>query len=195
MRNAITLIWLILVILWVGGCASKKDSTLDYFLREDVDIGFVQRIAILPFENNSDDVFAAKRSREIAITEVLSGGLFDTVDKGIVDSVFLEEAIVPGSPIDTISLKQLGQRMNVQALMLGSVDSAGRGGRGAVSFDEITMTLRLVESRSGIILWQASGHETGDSLLLRLFGMNAVDNYVVTSRLMKRLLATIPRGE
>lgn len=195
MRNFIVAISLIVCIFFTGGCASKKEGTLNYFLREDVDIGFVQRVAILPFENNSNDTFAAKRCREIVITEVLSGGVFDTVDKGIVDSVFLEEAITPGSPIDTLGLKQLGQRMNVQALLLGTVDGSGKVTRGTIGYDEINLTLRLVEARTGIILWQASGHETGESWLLRLFGLKAVDNYVVTTRLIKRLIASIPRVE
>lgn len=178
------------VFLLLAGCGSKHAT--ESYLRDDVDPGFVQRIAVLPFENNSADGYAANRARELSITQVLALGLFDTVDKGLVDSVLAEEALQQGAPIDALSLKRLGQRLNVQAFLLGSVDQAQENRLGAVSFPEIALTLRLIESNSGMILWQASGHRRGDSWIGRLLGIVPEDSYQVTLHLIRDLLATAP---
>ena len=121
--------------------------------------------------------------------------IFDLVDKGIVDSVLHEEALDPGAPVSQLMLSRLGQRLNVQAIMIGAVDLAGDKRVGSVIVPEMSLTLRLIETKSGLILWQASGHYAGDSIIGRLFGITPDDTYKVTAKLAKELLATIPERE
>ena len=184
---------LVLVTLMSIGCGTKTAS--DYYVRPDVELGFIKRIAVLPFQNNSSDEFAAERLREVVITQVMSMGIFDVVDKGIVDSVLREEAVEPGTPIDKLTLKRLGQRLNVQAFMLGSVDQAGENRRGSFSYPELSLALRLVEAKTGMVLWRASGHGSGYSTWGRLFGLAPEDSYQVGVGVVKEMLSSIPAGE
>ena len=188
--------WLIglLVLFLLAGCAGKSGTSQEVFLREDVDFGFIQRIAVLPFENNTNDKFAPGRFRDIVTTSLLAYGLFDVVDKGLVDSVFVEEAIEQGAAIDGLTLKRLGQRLNVQAMMIGSVDVVNQARIGGVEYPEIAMTLRLLEAQSGMILWQASGRLTGESLVKRILGLAPGDSYKITSDLVISLIRTLPEG-
>jgi hypothetical protein len=163
--------------------------------REDVDLGLVNRVAVLPFANNTKDRYAAERVRDVVITQVLALGIADVVDKGIVDSVMREEAIDTNGPIDLINLKRLGQRLNVQAFILGTVDEAGAVRRGSLSFPEMALTLRLVDSKASIVLWQASGRRTTESLMGRLFGIAPGDNFHNTLYLARDMLATINTGK
>jgi TolB-like protein len=180
------------LLLCAAGCAGTTGNSLESFLREDVDLGFVQRIAVLPFENNTENKYAPGRIRDIVTTKMLTNGLFDVVDKGLVDSVFIEEALEKGAAIDTLTLKRLGQRLNVQALLIGSVDIVDDVKVGSVIFPEIAITLRLLEAQSGMILWQASGRESGESLAGRILGLAPGDSFKVTSRLVESMLATLP---
>ena len=177
-------------LLVLAGCSSRTVS--DSFTREDVDIGFVQSIAVLPFENNSSDKYAPKLARDITITLVLALGLFDVVDKYLVDNMLYDEAIRVDDPLDPLSMKRMGQRLNVQALLLGTVDLAGTGEVGSTTYPEIALTLRLVEADSGMILWQASGHYTGESFGRRLLGINPDTAYKINFDLVRRLLNTAP---
>lgn len=182
--------FLILTIFTVAGCGSK--STMESFLRDEVDMTYVTRVAVAPIENNSKEQFAPERVRGMAITEVLAQGLFDVVDKGLVDSAFREEAVdLSKAPMDAGVLKRLGQRLNVQAFLMGSIDHAGDVQRGQNSYPELGLTLRLVDVNSGMIFWQASGNESGNSLGKRLFGVGSDDEFKVSLRLLRRLLATI----
>lgn len=176
--------------IMITGC-SKLNSTQS-FVREDVDLGFVLNIAVLPFENHTNDKFVMERVRDVTITQVLALGLFDVVDKGLVDSVLREEAIDKNTPIDKPTIKRLGQLLNIQALLIGSVDESNEKRLGSTSYPELTLTLRLVETKSGMILWQASGHRCGDSLLSRLLGLTPTDSFQVALRLVRDLLATVP---
>jgi len=164
-------------------------------MREDVTLDFVNRISVLPLENNTDQKYAAELARDVINTQILAMNIFDVVDKGIVDSVLHEEAIEPGSPVSQIMLSRLGQRLNVQSIMVGSVDIAGDKRIGSVIVPEMSLTLRLIEIKSGVILWQGSGHYAGDSIVGRLFGITPDDAYKVTARLAKRLLSTIPERQ
>ncbi len=189
MRNIFFSTFMLVVLLGIAGCGSK--ATSDSFIREDVDLGYIQRIAVLPLENYSDDQYAAKRVRNVINTQILAMGLFDTAEQGLVDSVLLREAIEQNTPIDQLTLKRLGQRLKVQAFIMGAVDQAGDVRRGANTFPEIAMTLRLLEAESGRILWQASGYRNGESLSRRLFGMAAIDSYQVALKLTRDLLSSL----
>ncbi len=183
--------WVLLLLTFgIAGCAGR--GGIESFSRENVDIGFVRSIAVLPLENNSKDEYAPERVRNISMTQVLGRGLFDVVDKGVVDSLLHEEAINPGKPLDRQALRRIGQRLNVQAVMLGTIDLADEGRKGAVVYPELSVTMRLLEVESGLVIWQASGHESGDSAWRRLFGLGTVGPFELTLTLVDKMLATIP---
>jgi TolB-like protein len=177
------------MVFFLYGCAAK--SSTESFLRAEVDLGYIKTVAVLPFENFSDQALTAQRSRELVITQVLASGMFDIVDKGHVDSVLRTEAISAGVPIDPLTLRRLGERLGVQGFILGSVDYAGTGQSGNSVYPELSLTLRLVDSESGLVIWQASGRGSGYSLWERLFGITAKDEFQVTLKLIRTLLATL----
>jgi hypothetical protein len=192
MKRIICSILMLMCFSLLAGCSGKTTIS---FMREDVTLDFVNRISVLPLENNTDQKYAAELARDVVNTQILAMNIFDVVDKGIVDSVLHEEAIDPGSPVSQLMLTRLGQRLNVQSIMLGSVDMAGDKRIGSVIVPEMSLTLRLIEIKSGIVLWQASGHYAGDSVIGRLFGITPDDAYKVTVKLAKELLSTIPERQ
>lgn len=175
---------LIGLLVLLAGCASR--GSVQSFSRADASIAHIQAVAVLPFEGSE----TAPRVREFAMTQVLAQGLFDVIDKGRVDSFLAQEAIAPGTPLDAPTLRRLGQIINVQAFMLGSVEQ-GSDARGSAVYPEISMTLRLIDAETGVLLWQASGRGSGYSLADRLFGLAPKDHFQVTMDLLARLLATM----
>lgn len=180
----------VMIIFTITGCGGK--ATSQSFVRDDVDLGFITRIAVLPLENNTDDKYAAERVGNIVTTQILFLGIFDVVDMGLVGSALRDEAIDDISLIDEATLNRLGQRLNVQAFIVGSVDHAAQSRRGAIMYPEVSMTLRLVDAKASLVLWQASGQRDGDSVAGRLFGLSPSDAYQVTLLLARDLLETIP---
>ena len=190
MRKCFLVAFILVIVDILSGCGVKTSS--QSFLREDTELGFVQRVAVLPFENHSKDEFAAARARDFTITQGLAMGLFDIVDKGLVDSVLQEEVIEPGAPLDESMTKRLGQRLKVQAILLGAVDYAGEGEKGNFAFPELSLTMRLVDADTAVVLWQASGHGSGYCLWKRLFGLAPRDIFQVGLGTIKDMLETLP---
>jgi TolB-like protein len=172
------------VLLLASGCGSG--SNMRTFMRPDTSLAHIQSVAVLPFEGSEN----TSRMREFTMTQVLATGLFDVVDKGRIDSFLLQEGIVAGQPLDLPTMRRLGQIVKAEALMFGSVEQATQS-RGNAQYEEITMTLRLLDAETGTLLWQASGVGSGYSLADRMFGMAPKDNFQVTMDLLGRLLSTI----
>lgn len=180
---------ILLLLLLISGCSGKFDS--NEYLRENVDLAAITRIAVLPFQNFTSDSFVADRTRDIATTQLLASGIADVVDKGLVDSVMMEEVIDPRLPIDQVNMKRLGQRLNVQAFLLGAVDLAGEKRSGSVGYPVLGVTLRLVDSQAGLVIWQSSGRWTSETVLGRILGIKPTDDFHVSLLLLRRMLGAL----
>ena len=192
MKKTITLIFLSFVLLASYGCGGTGSST-QTFLREGVDLSYITRVAILPFENNTQDEFAASRIRDITATQIMANGIFDVVDKGIVDSALLEMGIDRNSPLDVPIVKRLAQRLNVESLVIGTINNIGENRQGSFTYPEMSFTLQLLDGESALILWRTSDTLGGYSLSDRLFGLDPMDAFQITVKLLNNMLATIPK--
>jgi TolB-like protein len=190
-RAAVIVGAVIIPILAAYGCGAKKTETS--FAREEIDLAYVTKVAVLPFQNNTTDNFAALRIRDITATQILAMGLFDVVERGVVDSVLQEMAIDQNRPIDSLLLKRLGNRLEVNAFVHGSVDDIVQVSQGAFSYPQVSLTLRLIDSETSMVLWQSSAHRTGYSIIDRLFDLDPQDSYEITIALIRDMLQTIPR--
>ena len=188
--NRYSFVYGLLLMVLLSGCGGKFTS--EEFVREDVDFDAIRRIAVLPFINHTQDRYAHERARNIATTQILAQNVSDVVDRGIVDSVLLEEVIDPSLPIDLLNLKRLGQRLNVQAFLLGSVDLSG-GGLSSSTFPSLGITLRLVDAQASVVLWQASGTWNTETTGGRIFGAKPADLYHINLMLLEDMLRSLSR--
>jgi len=182
----------VLLLFLLQGCAGT-DSVQQTFVRDNVDLGYITRVAVLPFDNNTQDDFAAQRIRDITATRILALGIFDVVDKGIVDSALREMAIDKDTPLDVPVVKRLGQRLGVQAFVCGTVNSIGENRQGSFTYPQVALTLELLDSESAQVLWRNSDTNSGYSLADRLFGLAPMDGFQITVSLLNSMLATIPK--
>jgi len=64
--------------LIASGCA----STTTKYLHPNVDLGAIRRVAVLPFENLTQERTAAEKIHKIFLTELLSAEAFEVVEPG-----------------------------------------------------------------------------------------------------------------
>ncbi len=180
-----------IIILALSGCAAPQNEST--FVRRNTDLRYVKKVAVLPFANNTENKFAGQRIRDITTTQILAMGIFDVVDKGVVDSALREMAIGQGKPMGTPILKRLGQRLGVQAFIYGTVNDIGSSRSGQFSYPEVSLTLKLIDGASAEVLWQSSAHRNGYSIWERLFDLSPQDNFQLALILTRDMLSTIPR--
>lgn len=181
---------MILVLLsgLLGGCSTAKQA----YLEETLDLGYVQRVAILPLENHTSEKFAAERLRDVFTTELLSQRIFDVVEKGDLNHFLREEVSEAESyNLDAALARRLGQALSIEAYLAGSVDDYTEMRNGSYSYPVVAVTLRLVDVKTGRIIWQASGSTSGYSTWGRVFGFASDSVNEVSFRLAKDLLKTL----
>lgn len=168
------------------GCGGPRS-----YLHPKADFTFIKKVAVLPFENFSNDKFAGDKIRDIVITEVLSRGFFDVVEWGEVSRVLREEGNGVTTALNKETAKRVGSRLGIQALLLGSVEEYGTPqGRGR-SEPQVAISMRMIDVRSSKILWQASFDEKGSGTINQLFGVGGKSISKIARGLVREMMGTL----
>lgn len=163
MRNA-----LILPLLLLTACASGGATR---YLHPNVDLGAIQKVAVLPFENLTAERTAGEKVQKVFMTELLSLSVFEVVEPGAVVRALKAERAEAVEALGPAELKRIGEALKADALFLGSVVDFADNRTGTTPAPEVTVQLRLVETQSGVTVWSASRTRSGSSLSARLFGV------------------------
>ncbi len=187
------LYFLIILLLLSYSCMGGNKFIKKTYIRENVDISYIKKVAVLSFENHTKEENAGEIVRDIVTTEILSMKIFDTVGKSMVNAVLTDEVgqEAPESGLDKDLIKRISKRLKVDGVITGSVDAYGEKRDGMYSYPVVTLTLRLIDSKNGMILWQSTGTETGYSLKERLFGIKSKDINELTFELVEKMLSTL----
>jgi len=155
--------------LALGGCSGMRPTT---FTNPGFNFAFVNRVAVLPLENLSQDSQAGVRTTRILVTALLASRAVDVVEMGEVTAAMNR---LPGSP-QTPSTEQiitLGEALQVQALILGSVNQSETLRSGSVNIPVVTIDLHMVETESGQPVWAATNSERGSGASAKWLGVGA----------------------
>lgn len=179
-------------VVWTGGCASTMESTR--FTNPRFDFAFVERVAVLPFENLTNDRQAGLRATRFAITELLASGAVDVVEPGEVQAALVSLTGLPPGRSPSPSAEQvlsLGKALGTQALILGSVTQSENLRSGNVPVPVVTIDMRMVETETGVTVWAATHSEKGSTLSARLLGTGGEPLAETTRRCVQRALETL----
>lgn len=186
--------WTLLVATsWLlAGCGSSMKST--QFSNPGFDFAFVERVAVLPFENLSNDRQAGLRATRLTITELLASGALDVVEPGEVQAALLQAAVfqVGRTPIpSTEQIISLGQALEVQAIIMGTVTQSENIRSGNIPIPVVTLDLRMVEAETGATVWAATHSERGGSVSAKVLGTGGQPIAETTRECVRQVLATL----
>lgn len=182
----------VLVLALAGGCSSNLAPT--QFSNPSFDFGFVQRLAVLPFDNHTADRDAGVRATRLMATELLSTGAVDVVETGEVLAAIeqIPRLRAPGNTVPSKSeVVELGNILQAQALMLGSVTQSETLRSGRVGIPVVTIDAHLVETETGVSVWAATHTEKAQSLGKKLLGTGATPISETTRRCIQELISTL----
>jgi TolB-like protein len=182
---------MLLLVISVAGCSG---SVIRY-INPEANFSYIKKIAVFPFNNMSDDKFAGERVRNTLTVDLLSRGVFDVLEQGevskVMGSFFRAAGFEEGRAleVDKETLKLLGERLGVQAIILRSVDEyKSRGGRGSAV---VALSVRMLDTSSGIILWQAKSTVSGSSPWRKIVGIEESDRSTIARKAVKSVLDTL----
>ena len=131
-----------------------------------------RRIAVLPFENVSERKGAARIVTDILTTVLARRGRFEVVEPGTVSEALVAAGAAPYGTIDLDTLSALRQRLELDAVILGTVFTYSEGlKKAATTSPQVALDARMLDAHTGRILWVAERARAGeDSRVAMHFG-------------------------
>lgn len=181
------IIFLIILII-LNSCAPVTKNEKTSYFNWDVEVKNIRKIAILPFENFTRNEGLASTVREMVLAEVLAQNIFEVVDLSLTDLVISEEGLERSLKMDKGTIKRIGDRLGVQALLLGSITYLEEVREGSYSYPVIGLSLRLIDVKTGAIIWECKGIKNGYNIFARLFGTRSKSTVELAFELVKDML-------
>jgi hypothetical protein len=157
------------LLICLAGCA-KKGPEKGVFFNQQVDFASIETVAVLPFQNFSDDSDAAERVRDVFTGMLLATEAVYVLPPGEVQRAISRVGVVnPAAPsIDEI--KSLAGILKVDVVITGAVREYQLLRSGASTANIISLSLQMIETETGTIIWSASSTKGGITLTDRMFG-------------------------
>lgn len=142
----------------------------DVFRDGRMDFGSVQTIAVLPFANLARDQVVADRVRDVFISRLLATQAVYVLPVGeVARGVAKAEIQTPPSPTAEEVIK-IGALLKVDAVITGVVREYGEVRSGTTAANIISISIQLVETGTGRVVWSASSTKGKVSFWDRLIG-------------------------
>jgi hypothetical protein len=134
----------------------------------------VETIAVLPFDNESNDINASDIMQKF-VYWALKPSVYRVIDIKEVNERLANVGIVDGGQLAVVDPTKLGKDLGVQALLFGSVENFHYVNIGFYMEKKVTLSLRLVEVGTGATLWENTA--TGAHRLFSLDKDTAAQNF------------------
>jgi len=173
-----------LLIFLLGGCATSGER----YQNPNMDFGSVRRVAVLPFVNLSRDTGAAERVRDVFSTMLLASGSMYVVPPGeVLRGLTRTTPADPARPSPE-EVKRLGGIIGVDAVITGLVREYGDVRSGQTAANVVSVSLQMIETQTGAVVWAAETTKGGITLRDRLFGARGEPMNVVTQQAVNDLM-------
>jgi len=182
-----------ILVLCVGmlsaSCASKPPEVV--FRDENMDFAAIRAVAVMPFVSMTRDNIASERVRDVFITRLLATGAVYVVPVGEVARAVAQAEIQNPSTPGPDEVVKLGGLMKVQAVITGSVREYGEVRSGLSAAGVISMSIVVIESETGKIVWSAGSTKGGITIWDRLFGGGGQPMNNVTAEAVNDILSKL----
>ena len=162
-----------LVLLLLAGsllpaCAAR--SRLEVYRDQNFDFNSVRVIAVVPFENLTKETQAANRVRDVFMNMLLSTGAVYVLPAGEVARGLTRAGIERVAALSAEDVVRLGGIVKADAVITGVVREYGEIRAGASASNVISLSVQMMETQTGRIVWTATATRGGITTSDRLFG-------------------------
>lgn len=133
------------------------------FVDPEADLGFYERVGVLPFESLARDRLAGEKVASVFFTQLLARGFAEVVDPGQLTAATVRvRGNVPATnPWSGRDLARLGEEAGVQAVFQGTVREYEMTAVGRESYPLVAFELRFVDVSTGRMIWSSSQTRRG----------------------------------
>jgi len=179
---------LVAILIVIGGCGGMSPSV---FLHDEYNFQYLERVAVIPFDNISSDQGAGARATRMFISEMLAARAFDVVEPGEVTKALEKHSTVRTSQLTKEQIVEIGKSLKVQGIILGNVTESSSMRSGASTINTVTMVVRMVETETGMTVWSATHTSGKKGFWASLFGTGGKSQSEVMRSCIKGVLKTL----
>ena len=154
-------------IMLLAGCAGTSKTK---FVHPDFDFSFVEKVAVVPFENLSDDQGAGARATRFFTSAILAAEAFWVIEPGEVTRALDKQSLIRTGEMTVDQIKAVGRDLDVQGLFIGSVNESTSVRSGSANVSVVTVVIRLVETETGATVWSVTNSEDSRTFWSSVFG-------------------------
>jgi len=178
----------LLPVISLIGCSGNNATV---FLHPEYNFQFVERVAVIPFENLSKSQGAGERVTRVFLTELLAERAFDVVEPGEVSRVLEKYATVRTGQLTQEEIVNIGKELKVQSLILGTVAELASVRSGSGEASTATLVVRMVETETGQTVWSATRTAGGKGFWSSLFGTGSKSESGVIRDCVRGILSSL----
>jgi hypothetical protein len=166
-RNTMPIL-LSLFLVSLSACSSHSKAAV--FHDPNFDFGAIRVVAVIPFENLTKEPLASSRVRDVLMNQLLSSGAVYVLPAGEVARGMTRAGIEKDASPSAEDAIKLGGIVKADAVITGVVREYGEVRSGTTTSNVVSISLQLIETQTGKIVWSASSTKGGVSTADRLFG-------------------------
>lgn len=176
-----------LCLLVFSACSSGTEG----YVNTDVDFSYMERCAVLPFQNLSTDRYADERVQALFTLNLMRRGVLTVVEPGEVLQVMRRLDLQRGAEYSPEQYVELGEALGVQAIFYGAIDEYGIPKGSRDRNNRVTARFLMVETETGSVVWRSSVNQDGGSLWRGLAGTGTADLHDVSKAAVDAALDTL----
>lgn len=176
--------WLICsACLLLASCAPRQDYT-----SEQMDFSAVRTVAVLPFQNLTSDDQASERVRDAFMVALLATeGIYVLPPGEVARGINRVGIRTPQTPT-VEEITKLQGVIGVDAVITGVLREYGAVRSGSAEANLVSLSLQMIETQTGTIIWSGVSTRGGITMTDRLLGSGGQPMNDVTIQVINDLL-------
>ena len=176
------------LLLIAFACSRRTHIAPNTYIDPNMDFGTVKSIAVMPLVSLAKDPIVAERVRDVFINKLLATGAVYVLPVGeVARGAARAEIQNPSTPSSEEAVK-LGNIIKVQAIITGEVMEYGEVRSGTAASNIVSVSLQMMETQTGKVVWSASSAKGGINIWDRLFGGGGQPMTTVTVKAVNDLI-------
>ncbi|MEK6744822.1 MAG: penicillin-binding protein activator LpoB [Nitrospirota bacterium] len=176
---------LLAMVLLLGACSGRSSNA---FRDQNMDFGVIQNVAVMPMANHTREQSAGDRVRDVLFNKLLyTGGLY-AVPLGEVKRGTMRAATADATAPSPEEVVKLAGILKVDAIITGAVKEYGEVRSGNAVANVISVSVQMLETQTGRIIWSASSTKGGVGFSDRLLGGGGDPMNVITEKAIDEIL-------
>jgi len=181
------------ISLFLVVCAGCSHSGVNSYLRTGIDTSKIKKVAVFSFHNNTKVAEASSIVTKAFIAELFERKKFKIEFPGNVRNFLVNERIIVRTGIGLQTIKLMAKRLGVDAVILGEVDEfIGVDDRKRAVIPIVSIRCRMIEARSGKVLWMAQHDRTGNDYISILDFGKVRSVAALTRKVVGEMVKTMP---